>query len=136
MPTNHISEDDSTSSLEPPSTNSLLDIILNSLEDNKAEDISSISLKGKTSIADFMILASGTSDRHVKSLADNVAVEAKKAGVKPMGTEGADVGEWVLVDLLDVIVHIMQPRTRDFYGLEKLWSMDAAPERAEEKGDE
>ena len=112
------------------------DLAVAALEELKANDIKVLDVRGKTSIADFMILASGTSDRHVKSLADNVAVEAKKAGVKPMGTEGADVGEWVLVDLLDVIVHIMQPRTRDFYGLEKLWSMDAAPERAEEKGDE
>ena len=112
------------------------DIAVHALEELKAVDIKVLDVRGKTSIADFMILASGTSDRHVKSLADSVSVEAKKAGVKPLGVEGTDVGEWVLVDLIDVIVHIMQPRIRDFYGLEKLWSMDAAAERAESAKDD
>ena len=113
----------------------LKDLAVAALEDLKANDIVVLDVRGKTSIADFMILASGTSDRHVKSLADNVSVEAKKAGVKPLGMEGQDVGEWVLLDLMDVIVHVMQPRTRDFYGLEKLWSMDGDEgEGPKEKG--
>ena len=74
---------------------------------------------------DYLVVASGTSNRHVKSLADHVAVEAKKQGVVPMGTEGEDAGEWVLVDLGDVVVHIMLPSTRDFYDLERLWDHPA-----------
>ena len=112
------------------------DLAVAALEDLKANDITVLDVRGKTSIADYMILASGTSDRHVKSLANNVSVETKKAGIQPLGIEGQETGEWVLVDLMDVIVHIMQPRTRDFYGLEKLWSMDAAPSRGEESAEE
>ena len=108
------------------------ELAVTALEDLKGVDIQVLDVRGKTSIADYLVIASGTSDRHVKSLADNVAMEAKKAGVQPLGVEGGEVGEWVLVDLMDVIVHVMQPRIRDFYALERLWSVDGdAPAEAE-----
>lgn len=101
----------------------LKQIVLNTLEEMKAQDIKSLDVRGKTSITDIMIFASGTSDRHVKSLAESVAFQAKQAGQAPLGTEGTLEGEWALVDLNGVVVHIMQPRVRDFYQLERLWSV-------------
>jgi len=102
----------------------LRDLVVKTLEDMKAQDIKVIDVRGKTGITDFFILASGTSDRHVKALAESVAFQAKQAGEPPLGTEGANEGEWALVDLNGVVVHVMQPRVRDFYQLEKLWSVD------------
>jgi ribosome-associated protein len=96
------------------------------LADVKARDVRVMDVRRLTSIADYMVVASGTSDRHVKSLADRVVERATAAGCKPLGVEGKDSGEWVLVDLQDVIVHIMQPRTREFYKLESLWDMGSA----------
>lgn len=93
------------------------------LEELKAKDIREIDVRGKTSIADLLFVASGTSARHVKSIADEVVKFAKKAGVTPLGMEGEQEGEWVLVDLGDVIVHVMLPRIREFYGLERLWTV-------------
>ena len=89
----------------------------------KAKDIREIDVRGKTSIADLLVIASGTSARHVKSIADEVVKFAKKAGVMPLGVEGEQEAEWVLVDLGDVIVHVMLPRIREFYGLERLWTV-------------
>ena len=101
----------------------LKQIVLNTLEEMKAQDIKSLDVRGKTSITDIMIFASGTSDRHVKSIAESVAFQAKQSGQAPLGTEGTLEGEWALVDLNGVVVHIMQPKVRDFYQLERLWSV-------------
>ena len=97
--------------------------VIAALEDLKAKDIREIDVRGKTSIADLLVIASGTSARHVKSIADEVVRFAKKAGVMPLGVEGEQEAEWVLVDLGDVIVHVMLPRIREFYGLERLWTV-------------
>lgn len=97
--------------------------VIDALEELKAKDIREIDVRGKTSIADLLVIASGTSARHVKSIADEVTRFAKKAGVVPLGVEGEQEGEWVLVDLGDVIVHVMLPRIREFYGLERLWTV-------------
>jgi ribosome-associated protein len=97
--------------------------VIDALEELKAKDVREIDVRGKTSIADLLVIASGTSARHVKSIADEVSKYAKKAGVMPLGVEGELEGEWVLVDLGDVIVHVMLPRIREFYGLERLWTV-------------
>jgi len=103
--------------------------VLDALDDLKAKDIREIDVRGKTSIADLLVIASGTSARHVKSIADEVVKFAKKAGVMPLGVEGEQEAEWVLVDLGDVIVHVMLPRIREFYGLERLWTVgDSEPD--------
>lgn len=93
------------------------------LEELKAKDIVELDVRGKTSIADFIVVASGTSTRHVKSVSDEVIKYSKRAGMMPLGVEGQREAEWVLVDLGDIIVHIMLPRVREFYGLERLWSV-------------
>lgn len=97
--------------------------VLDALEELKAKDIRELDVRGKTSIADVLFIASGTSARHVKSIADEVIKFAKEAGVMPLGVEGQLEAEWVLVDLGDIIVHIMMPRIREFYGLERLWTV-------------
>lgn len=103
---------------------SLLEIVLAALDEGKGRDIKVIDVRGKTNIADFFVIASGTSDRHVRSLAANVATRAKEYAIQPLGLEGESAGEWVLVDLGDVIVHVMKPQVREFYQLEKLWAED------------
>jgi ribosome-associated protein len=97
--------------------------VLAALDDLKAKDIKEIDVRGKTSITDLLIVASGTSTRHVKSIADEVVKFAKRAGVLPLGVEGEKEAEWVLVDLGDIVVHVMLPRIREFYGLERLWTV-------------
>ncbi len=105
--------------------------VLTALDDLKAQNVQEIDVRGKTSIADILIVASGTSTRHVKSLADEVVKFAKQAGMQPLGVEGQREAEWVLVDLGDIVVHVMLPRVREFYGLERLWTVgDAAPQVA------
>ena len=103
--------------------------VIAALESLKAKDVREIDVRGRTSIADLLVIASGTSARHVKSIADEVTRFAKRAGVMPLGVEGEQEGEWVLVDLGDVIVHVMLPRVREFYGLERLWSVGGDGER-------
>lgn len=102
--------------------NKLEKIVIKALEDLKAVNIVSLDVSALTDMTDTMIFVTGTSSRHVKSMADNVAVEVKKQGFQPIGIEGQDVGDWVLVDLADIIVHIMLPEVRALYDLERLWS--------------
>ncbi len=104
----------------------LKQLVLDAIEDMKGENVVELNVEGKSNVTDLLIIASGTSNRHVKSIANNVAVEAKKHGHRPLGVEGEQQGEWVLVDLGDIVVHIMQPQVREFYDLEKLWSFDEA----------
>lgn len=99
----------------------LKDLVVKALEDMKAQDISVIDVRGRTSVTDFMVLASGTSNRHVKSLADSVVSEVRDHGVRANSVEGADASDWILVDLGDVVVHAMMPATREFYDLERFW---------------
>lgn len=107
-------------------------LTVDALEDLKAEDISVIDVSDKTTVTDWLVIATGSSSRHVKSMANNVVAEAKKAGTPPLGTEGEEDGEWVLVDLGDVIVHVMQQQVREFYDLESLWSVDAVNRQSKE----
>src|SRR5680860_1535377 len=102
-------------------TENLQQLVVAALSDLKAQDIQVIDVRNKTPITDLMVIASGTSDRHVKSLAESVVARARQAGIRPLGIEGARDAEWVLVDLNDIIVHVMLPRVRDFYSLERLW---------------
>lgn len=96
--------------------------IVDALEDLKALDIRVVDVRGQTSVTDWLVIASGTSSRHVKSLADHVGQEMKvKHGVGALGSEGADAAEWVLVDFDSVVLHVMQPPIREFYDLERLW---------------
>ena len=104
----------------------LSSFIVDALDDGKAQDIVKLDVRNMTSVTDYMIVASGTSNRHVKSLADNIAEKSREEGNKPIGVEGEDGGEWVLLDLDDVLVHVMLPKVREFYNLEKLWSLGAA----------
>jgi ribosome-associated protein len=104
-------------------TQPLKDIVINALEEIKATNITSIDVRELTGMMDHMIVASGNSNRQVKSLANSVVVDAKKAGYTMIGIEGDDTSEWILVDFGDVIVHIMLPTTREFYDLERLWSL-------------
>lgn len=113
----------STRSTKSATTAVIRQQVLDALDELKAKDVREIDVRGKTSIADLLVIASGTSARHVKSIADEVVKFAKKAGVMPLGVEGEQEAEWVLVDLGDVIVHVMLPRIREFYGLERLWTV-------------
>jgi len=110
---------------EELTTDELQQLVISSLEDYKAVDILVVDVSGKNPLTERMVIASGNSTRHVKSMAENLIVGAKAAGNPPLGVEGAGEGEWVLVDLNDVIVHLMLPQTRAFYNLEKLWEASA-----------
>lgn len=101
----------------------VIDLAVQALEDMKGIDLIVIDIVGKSSIADAMIVVTGTSQRHVRSLAESVRLSAKEANHPPLGVEGADSSDWVLVDLGDVIVHVMTEEKREFYSLEKLWSV-------------
>ena len=106
--------------------NQLQRIVHQALEDLKAKDIIFINVENLTTITDVMVICSGTSPRHVKSIADNVIKASKAQGFTVVGLEGEQVGEWVLVDLGDIVVHVMLPQTREFYNLEKLWDLPKA----------
>jgi ribosome-associated protein len=108
----------------------LKEVVVEALEDVKARDIVALDVTGLTDVMDTLVVASGTSSRQVKSLADNVVEEGKKAGFRPMGVEGMEDAEWVLVDFGDVVVHVMLPATRAFYELEKLWAIRPADLKA------
>ncbi|MEJ2531087.1 MAG: ribosome silencing factor [Halioglobus sp.] len=102
-------------------------LVVDALDDLKAVNTVTLDVTGLTDVMDYLVITSGTSNRHVKSLADNVCMEAKKQGVRPLGVEGEAAGEWVLVDFGDVVVHVMLPATRDFYDLERLWARPDQP---------
>ena len=105
-------------------------LVIEVLDDTKATDIVRLDVRNMTSVTDYMIVASGTSNRHVKALANNVADKAREAGHRPIGIEGEEGGEWVLLDLQDALVHVMLPKVREFYNLEKLWSLDLTDDLA------
>lgn len=105
------------------SNKKLKNTIIAALENLKANDIAVLSVAESSTVTDWMVIASGTSNRHVKALANNVDVEAKQNGFKSLSVEGNDTAEWVLVDFGDVIVHVMLPSTREFYDLESLWTL-------------
>ncbi len=111
---------------KPPAPPALSQVVTAALDDLKAHNVTVLDVRGLTHMADTIVIASGTSDRHVKSLAGRVVERAREAGFRSLGVEGERDGEWVLVDLQDVIVHVMLPRVREFYGLEKLWDAGAA----------
>ncbi len=119
---------------ETVTTEQLKQWVITALEDLKAQDIQILDVRGMTSITDLMIVASGTSDRHIKALADNVVEAVKKHDVQPIGVEGESSREWVLVDLGDIILHVMHPQTRAFYNLEKLWTVGEERAMAERNG--
>jgi ribosome-associated protein len=104
-------------------------VAISALEDMKAVNVKVLDVRKLTDVADTMIVATGTSDRHVKSIADRLVERCRQAGRRPYGVEGEREGEWVLVDLQDLIVHVMLPRIREFYGLEKLWDLRPAERR-------
>jgi ribosome-associated protein len=110
-----------------PSVDVLLATVLDAVAELKAVDVAEIDVRGKTSVCDYMVVASGTSTRHVKSIADEVVKFAKRLDYQPLGVEGEREAEWVLVDLGDVVVHVMLPRVREFYALERLWTVGDQP---------
>jgi len=103
----------------------LAQFVVDTLEELKAVNTVTLDVRSLTDVMDFLVITSGTSSRHVKSLADHVVVEAKKRDIRPLGTEGEKAAEWVLVDFGDVVLHVMLPATRDFYDLERLWTPPA-----------
>lgn len=111
----------------PPSVPKLLATVREAIEELKGKDVVEIDVRGKSSVADYMVVVSGTSTRHVKSIADEVVKFAKRLELMPLGVEGEREAEWVLVDLGDVIVHVMLPRVREFYALERLWTVGDQP---------
>ncbi|MEE9351581.1 MAG: ribosome silencing factor [Thiotrichaceae bacterium] len=109
-------------------TKQVTELALSALDDMKAQDVRILDVSNKSTITETMIVATGTSTRHVKSIAENVALEAKRQDNPALGVEGEQGSEWVLVDLDDVVVHVMLQQTRDFYNLEKLWGTETKVE--------
>ena len=112
----------------------LTDLVVDALDDIKAQDVVRLDVRDMTTVTDYMVVASGTSNRHVKALVENVAEKARQAGHRPIGIEGEDGGEWVLLDLQDTLVHVMLPKVREFYNLEKLWSISPQGDAAATDG--
>ena len=121
----------------PPAPDVLLQLARDAVDHLKAVDAVDIDVRGRSSVCDYMVIASGTSSRHVKSIADEVVKRAKQLGCQPLGVEGEREAEWVLVDRGDVVVHVMLPRVREFYALERLWTVgDQHPDHLGETGAE
>jgi ribosome-associated protein len=114
-----------------PRVTGVLPVVEAALADMKAVDVRVLDVRGSSDVTDYMVIASGTSDRHLRAVADRVVQMAKAAGHRPLGVEGEEQGEWVLVDLPDVMVHVLLPRTREFYQLEQLW--EPAPAKVAER---
>ncbi|MBM94456.1 MAG: ribosome silencing factor [Oceanospirillaceae bacterium] len=114
-------------------TDQLKSLVVEALDDMKAQNITVLDVRGRTSVTDYMIIATGTSSRHVAAVAGNVEEKVKKAGLQPNGTEGRSASDWVLIDLFDVVTHIMTDQARHFYDLERLWG-EPEPQQAEHKG--
>ncbi|MDD5410796.1 MAG: ribosome silencing factor [Methylobacter sp.] len=112
----------------------ILKIVQDVLDERKGQHVTTLDVRNKTSFTDYMVLVTGTSDRHLKSLCDYVSEKIKENGVRPLGVEGDLGSDWVLLDLGDVIVHAMTAQAREFYQLEKLWSVDKAKESEQEAG--
>ena len=110
-----------------PSAEAILASVRHSVENLKAKDTTEIDVRGKSSVTDHMVITSGTSTRHVKSIANEIVKDIKKLDIMPLGVEGEREAEWVLVDLGDVVVHVMLPRVREFYALERLWTVGDQP---------
>lgn len=116
-----------TAPTPPPAVDVLLKTARDAVENLKAQDTVELDVRGKSSVCDYMVITSGTSTRHVKSIADEVVRFAKQLDYQPLGVEGEQEAEWVLVDLGDVVVHVMLPRVREFYALERLWTVGDEP---------
>ncbi len=110
--------------------NNILDLVLDDLDDLKAVNISPIDVRNLTPLADYVVIATGNSSRHVDAMRQHLVTKMKARAIEPVGVEGDSEQEWVLVDLGDVVIHIMQPRVRDFYNLEKLWSQEPSAQAA------
>lgn len=116
-------------------TTDLKQLVLDALDDLKGNDIQCLDVTRQTDIADYMIIVSGTSSRHVAALVNNVVAEANNVGIKPKGVEGQESGEWILIDLVDVVVHVMNPEAREFYDLERLWTIESGDDQTKGKAD-
>ncbi len=110
---------------------SLLKLVIQYLEDIKAQHIVTINVSERTSVTDYMVIANGTSSRHVQAVADSVAEKVKQQGITPLGSEGRGQSDWVLIDLGDVVLHVMTAQAREFYDLERLWGEPALALEAE-----
>lgn len=140
QPRQHRSKGNISDSKQPEpqcslSPQDLLELVIEALDDMKGINPVTLDVRDLSNVMDYLVICSGSSNRHVKSLAENVTRKAKAAGCPPLGVEGEDAGEWVLVDLADVVVHVMQPATRDFYDLERLWESSPVAD-GEADGDE
>ena len=121
------------SSKSKPSRPTVAQVVAAALDDLKALEVTFLDVRHLTTVTDIMAIASGRSDRHLRAIAGAVVEKCKEAGYRPLGVEGQKAGEWVLVDLGDLVVHVMLPRAREFYNLEKLWDITARDEAVEAK---